>query len=532
MADERKEPLLAAGVNGHSDAPIPSTRPNGQSALTVSAPSSHATASPPSAAGLRATLRLLMESRPLLFVVCFGCLGGLLFGYDIGVMGGVIVLDGFRNSFGFQLLVQGVEDDPSTSAQLAWLVSVFPLCCACTAILSGSLSDSLSRRYSILVGALLFTVGGALQAFADSTNVLLAGRVLGGFAVGILSTIIPVYNAELSAPHVRGAMSVLFQLAITIGIFVAFVFNLATRVIGDSGWRWSLGMQSVLSTVLVLGITYLPESPRWLMKKRREEEARTVLKRLRIVVDVQQQQALQAARVEEDGEEKKDASDQQKPAATAAKQASGTADELFLQPHPVHNTLDEEVEEIRSSIATEEQSKTVAWSDLFSPALRLRMLYACGIQTCQQLTFINAVMYFSNIIISAVGISPLAATALIGLVNVIATCATVTYVDRVGRVPLLLTGAVGMLVSSLLVACVSSLAPVNASNASSSSWSGLLTVLFICTHVACFAYSYENTRTHTTLTHATRYTVSGVHLCRRCLLLHPCCTCACSAGDR
>ena len=380
VADERKEALLASSANGHSDALTPPTRANGLS---------HSESNEP--ASLRATLRMLTDNRPLFLVVCFGCLGGLLFGYDIGVMGGVIVLDGFRRSFSFPLLVQGVEDDPSTSAQLAWLVSVFPLCCACTAIVSGSLSDSLSRRYSILVGALLFTVGGGLQAFADSTTVLLAGRVLGGFAVGILSTIIPVYNAELSAPHVRGAMSVLFQLAITIGILAAFLFNLATRLIGDGGWRWSLGMQSVLSSVLVLGIMYLPESPRWLMKKRREEEARVVLKRLRVVTELRQHQ--QTAQVEEYKEERKSDDAPNKLAGPAAKQLNGsTTDELFLQPHLVGNTLDEEVEEMRASIAKEEQMKTVAWSDLLSPALRLRMLYGCGIQACQQLTYINAVM--------------------------------------------------------------------------------------------------------------------------------------------
>ena len=494
MADDRKEPLLVADhANGRSDAPAPSTKLNGSSASSTSPFPQPTTDTEP--ASLRATLRLLMENRPLFLVVCFGCLGGLLFGYDIGVMGGVIVLDGFRNSFGFPLLVQGVEDDPSTSAQLAWLVSVFPLCCACTAIVSGSLSDALSRRYSVLVGALLFTVGGGVQAFAGTTTVLLTGRVLGGFAVGILSTVVPVFIAELSAPHVRGAMSVFFQLAITIGILAAFLFNLATRLIGDSGWRWSLGMQSVLSSVLVLGIMYLPESPRWLMKKRREDEARAVLKRLRVVANVPQGQ--QAARLEEQRDEHKDSGDANKAAPTAAKQTNPIpADELFLQPHLVHNTLDEEVEEMRASIAQEEQNKTVAWSDLLSPALRLRMLYGCGIMVCQQLSFINAIMYFSTLIFSSVGISPLVATAVTGVVNVIATCATITYVDRVGRVPLLLTGAIGMLVSSLLVACVSSLAPVDAANASSPTWSGLLTVLFVCTHVICFAYSYGSTDTH------------------------------------
>ena len=145
--------------------------------------------------------------------------------------------------------------------------------------------------------------------------------------------------------------------------------------------------------------------------------------------------------------------------------------------------------------------------------------------------------YYSTIIFSAVGISPLAATAVTGAVNVIATCATVTYVDRVGRVPLLLTGAIGMLVSSLLVACVSSLAPVDASNASSTSWSGLLTVLFVCTHVICFAYSwgpigwYTTQRMHPTSACTYRTCLASracprVHSHRRALLVCLCC-CLC-----
>ena len=231
------------------------------------------------------------------------------------------------------------------------------------------------------------------------------------------------------------------------------------------------------------------------MKKKREEDARAVLKRLRVVTEVkQQQQGQQTAQMDHATEESKHSDDEKKPSSSstaAAQQATTTpADELFLQPRPIHDTLDEEVEEMRSSIAKEERAKTASWSDLFTPQLRLRMLYGCGIQACQQLTYINAVMYYSTIIFSAVGISPLAATALTGAVNVIATTATITYVDRLGRIPLLLTGAVGMLVSSLLVACVSSLSPVNADNASNSSASGLLIVLFVCCHVTCFAFSW------------------------------------------
>ena len=471
----------------------------------------HSTAGHPTtiadAHGLVHTIGILLRNRPLLFVVAFGCLGGLLFGYDIGVMGaahcltrmttapvtlqpspssclppappfsvllllgGVIVLDGFRQQFGYPLLVQGVEDDASTSASLAWLVSVFPLCCAATAIVSGTLSDVLSRRYSVLLGAVLFTVGGAIQAFSSSHSTLLFGRVLGGFAIGILSTIIPIYNAELSAPDVRGIMNTLFQLAITIGILVAFAFNLLTRYAGDEGgWRWSLGMQSVLSAVLVVGIGMLPESPRWFMKKRREEEARAVLRRLRLVQPVEP-----AAVVEEEK-------------AGAEGEASAVGDGLregFFKPQPVHDSLDAEVEEIRASIWEEEAAGVAAWSDLIAPPMRLRLLYGCGVQAMQQLTYINAVMYYSSIIFSAVGINPLVATAVTGLVNVLATMFTISYVDRLGRIPLLLTGGAGMMLSALLVACVSSLsAPVTAN--AGVSVSGLLIVLLICSFVISF----------------------------------------------
>ena len=390
----------------------------------------------------------------------------------------MIVLDGFRQQFGYPLLVQGVEDDSSTSASLAWLVSVFPLCCAATAIVSGSLSDVLSRRYSVLLGAVLFTVGGAFQALSSGHSTLLFGRVLGGFAIGILSTIIPIYNAELSAPDIRGIMNTLFQLAITVGILFAFAFNLLTRYTGgEEGWRWSLGMQSVLSAVLVLGIGLLPESPRWLMKKKREGEARTVLKRLRVVHPVERAEVVE--------EEKKAEGDE---AADGGLGAVGT----FFHPQPIHDSIDLEVEEIRASIWEEEQAGVAAWSDLIAPPMRLRLLYGCGIQAMQQLTYINAVMYYSSIIFSAVGISPLVATAVTGLVNVLATVYTISYVDRLGRIPLLLTGGAGMMLAALLVACVSSLsAPVTAN--AGPSLPGLLIVLLICSFVISFGARYPHT---------------------------------------
>ena len=462
MSDDRKdksEPLLSHATNGDSS--------------TTSYTSDSLSLSPDATAqGLLHTITVLLLNRPLLLVVLFGCLGGLLFGYDIGVMGGVIVLDGFRRHFGFPLLVQGVEDDASTSASLAWLVSVFPLCCAATAIVSGSLSDFLGRRYSVLLGAVFFTVGGGLQALADSQSTLLLGRVLGGFAVGILSTIVPMFNAELSAPEVRGIMNTLFQLAITLGILFAFTFNLFTRyALGDGGWRWSLAMQSGLSAVLVLGIGFLPESPRWFMKKRREQDARAVLKRLRIVHTVD------AAAAEE---ESKDGQ------ATGAGGEGGAG---FFNAQPVKDSLDAEVEEIRASIWEEEAAGVSSWSELLAPPMRLRLLYGCGMQAMQQATFINAVMYYSSIFFSAVGINPLVATAVTGLANVAFTFWSISYIDRVGRVPLLLWGGCGMLLSALLVACVSSLsAPVKAN--AGVSLSGLLIVVLVCTFVSSFAFSW------------------------------------------
>ena len=221
----------------------------------------------------------------------------------------------------------------------------------------------------------------------------------------------------------------------------------------------------------------------------------------------------------------------------------GTAgeDAGFFAPQPVHDSIDLEVEEIRASIWEEEQARVAAWSDLIAPPMRLRFLYGCGIQAMQQLTYINAVMshshrtaatltrtlrsasradltppftlcairYYSSIIFSAVGISPLVATAGIGLVNVLATVYTISYVDRLGRIPLLLTGGAGMMLAALLVACVSSLsAPVTAN--AGVSLPGLLIVLLICSFVVSFGARYAS---HTPHSHTERATYRALGWC-------------------
>ena len=250
----------AIGHN-HSDAAAAAADANGGQANPTGA-----TAKLPAAAYKTEPVsvwREFINNPRLLAVIVFACFGGLLFGYDTGIIGGVTSLTDFRDQFGISLPDSAGVDSSSTANEISWIVASFLLGAAASAIVTGPTADVISRKWTIFWGAVLFTIGGVLQSSAYGVPQLVIGRVIAGLAVGSLSTIVPIYNAELSSPEVRGVMNTLFQLAITAGILLAFLLNLGFKTLHPYGWRLSLGIQAAFSLVLVAGALLLPESPRW-----------------------------------------------------------------------------------------------------------------------------------------------------------------------------------------------------------------------------------------------------------------------------
>jgi sugar porter (SP) family MFS transporter len=193
-------------------------------------------------------------------------LGGLLFGYDTGVISGALLF--IRTAFHL-----------STGGE-SIVVSIVLVGAVIGATVAGSLSDRFGRRRVILVTALLFVIGALISAFAGSVGTLLAGRLLIGIAIGVASMLTPLYLAEISPAASRGAVTSLNQLCITLGILVSYLVGYAFATT-PGGWRWMLGLGVVPGAVLAAGMLVLPESPRWLAGHQRLPQAEAVLRRLR-----------------------------------------------------------------------------------------------------------------------------------------------------------------------------------------------------------------------------------------------------------
>ena len=193
-------------------------------------------------------------------------LGGLLFGYDTGVVSGALLF--LRHNFGG---LSNIQEELVTSLLLVGAMA--------GALLAGRLADRIGRKPTILITATVFVVGVLLAAFTPSYAVLLVARVIIGLAVGASSLTVPLYIGEAAPPAVRGGLVSLNQLAITIGILVSYLVDYGLASSGN--WRLMFGLAALPAVLLFIGILTQHESPHWLVERGRETEARAVLARLR-----------------------------------------------------------------------------------------------------------------------------------------------------------------------------------------------------------------------------------------------------------
>jgi MFS transporter, SP family, galactose:H+ symporter len=345
----------------------------------------------------------------------FAGLGGLLFGYDTGVISGAELF--FKNDFSLSVFALEV------------IVSGVLAGAAAGALLGGRLADIFGRRTLLIITALIFAAGAVLCAAAPSAAILIVGRIIVGFGIGLSSSTVPVYISEVSPADARGWTVSLFQLAITIGILLAYVVDYAFATI--QGWRWMFGIAVVPAAIFAFGMFFLPESPRWLAKRGHHDTARAILARIRDTQDV-----------------------------------------------------DAELQEIEHGLAHAEEHGN--WRDLLSARLRPALIVGIGLAVFQQVTGINTVIYYAPMIVQSAGISSasgaILTTAGIGIVNVLMTIVSMWLIDRIGRRPLLLTGIAGMIVTLGVLGW----AFHSASPSGALSW---IAVISIMVYVASFAIS-------------------------------------------
>ncbi|RIV25072.1 MFS transporter [Fibrisoma montanum] len=212
------------------------------------------------------TAQVSVNRRYVYLISAIAALGGVLFGFDLVIISGTVPF--FTRHFALD------------EFQTGWAVGCINLGAAIGALLGGKLSDSLGRKKLLMLCALLFALTGAGTGWAGSFVSFIAFRMLSGVAVGAAALVCPMYVAEISPAPMRGRMVSFYQLSIVIGILLAYLSNYLLLNTGDNNWRWMFSSQSVPSLLFFIGLFFVAESPRWLIRKQRNEEAETVLNRI------------------------------------------------------------------------------------------------------------------------------------------------------------------------------------------------------------------------------------------------------------
>jgi|HubBroStandDraft_6_1064221.scaffolds.fasta_scaffold42020_3 SP family galactose:H+ symporter-like MFS transporter len=200
----------------------------------------------------------------VLLVASVAALGGLLFGYDTGVISGAILFI--------------TKDFALAAREQAFTISVVLIGCIAGSAVAGTVADRIGRRLTLLVAGVVFFAGALVSAFTPNEDVLLFGRFVVGIGIGFSSVVAPLYISEVAPANVRGALVSLYQFAITVGILAAYVVDYVLA--GGAQWRWMLGLAVIPSLVLIVGMLGMPESPRYLFKISRDARARDELQRI------------------------------------------------------------------------------------------------------------------------------------------------------------------------------------------------------------------------------------------------------------
>jgi SP family arabinose:H+ symporter-like MFS transporter len=308
-------------------------------------------------------------------------LGGLLFGFDTAIVSGTIP---YITTY-FNL----------DAYWLGWAVSSILIGCAIGALLAGKLADFYGRRMVLIICACLFACSGVGAGLSVELHLFIISRIVGGLGVGAAAMVSPMYIAEIAPAQQRGRLVSFYQLAIVLGILLAYGVNYIFDGTGENNWRWMYASQTVPSILFFVMLLKVPETPRWLIGKGRKKEAVAVLNKMSATNDMMQEYAV-----------------------------------------------------IEQSFATE------AGGSVSKSHLRV-VTIGVFVAVFQQVTGINCILYYAPVIFRQTGLtsaSSLLQTIGIGIVNVVATFIAIKYVDKAGRKKFLVTGSVVMGVALLIIA--------------------------------------------------------------------------------
>lgn len=350
------------------------------------------------------------------FICLTAALGGLLFGFDTAVISGA--LQPIKNQFNLSTVMEG------------WLVSSGLVGCIIGVAATGAISDRIGRKKSIHISAWMFLLSALICAGSFSVSMLIAGRVIGGIGVGMASVISPMFITEFAPADKRGRMVSYYQLAITVGILLAYFSNAlldskaAQDIFQTEIWRPMFLVMALPSILFLALLSKVPESPRWLISINEKQQAASILYK------VNPTDAARDFKAMEDAAEKKDGQ---------------------------HRSI-------------------------FTKGLRLTLIIGVVLAVFQQFSGINAIIYYGPSIFEKAGIdskNALLFQVIIGSVNLLATFIAIKWTDKYGRRKLLIAGLTGIILSLL---CCGWLFYTDNTQ-------GPLLLVLMLTFIACFAFS-------------------------------------------
>ena len=336
----------------------------------------------------------------VVFLCVVAALGGILFGYDTAVISGTTAI--VKAQFGLSTGLEG------------WYVGCALIGSIIGVAVAGLLSDKLGRKKTMLISALMFSISAIGCAVCGNFGQLVVYRIIGGFGIGVVSIVSPIYISEVAVPEKRGTLVSLYQLAITIGFLLAYLVNylilkgatldatdpaLGSRMMNNEYWRGMLGSETFPDLLFLIVIFFIPESPRWLIVKGKPEKSLAILNRI----------------------------------------------------YGTNADAEKQLESTRASIAGEVKSE---WKTLLEPGIFKAVLIGSAIAILGQFMGVNAVLYYGPKIFMDAGLSgegSLLSTVLVGVVNMLTTVVALIIIDKVGRKKLVWWGVGGMIACLLMI---------------------------------------------------------------------------------
>ncbi|GMH08421.1 hypothetical protein Nepgr_010261 [Nepenthes gracilis] len=383
---------------------------------------------------------------PIVIISCImAATGGLMFGYDVGISGGVTSMQPFLKKF-FPAVYRRTNDAGLNSnyckydnQDLQLFTSSLYLAGLTSTFFASYTTRKLGRRLTMLMAGVFFMVGVAFNAAAQDLAMLIVGRILLGCGVGFANQAVPLFLSEIAPSRIRGGLNILFQLNVTIGILFANLVNYGTNKIkGGWGWRVSLGLAGVPAVLLFVGALLVSDTPNSLIERGRLEEGKAVLRKIRGTDNIEPEflELVEASRVAK------------------------------LVKHPFRN--------------------------LVHRRNRPQLVIAVALQIFQQFTGINAIMFYAPVLFNTLGFggnASLYSAVITGAVNVLSTIVSIYSVDKVGRRLLLLEAGVQMFFSQVIIAVILGIKVKDHSSKLSHGYA-ILVVVMVCTFVSSFAWSW------------------------------------------